>query len=620
MDIQIRFRFWTLISFLFILPTFAIAQIKVDQNIGIDVAISKLVGQGVRVSDIRVNCPSNSGRPYGYFTDNTGTLGISDGLLMTTGSAAFAIGPNNSATKGQSNKNEVEDPDLKGIISSGEKQFDACVIEFNVEVFSDTLTFDYVFGSEEYLEFIKDFHDVFGFFISGPGISGKVNLATVPGTSDPVSVKNINNANNSQYYLDNGTGSTPFDNLFLQYDGFTRRLESKIAVRPCQIYALKLAICDVKDDIYDAGIFIAGRSLRTKAPKLSIRYEHPKFPTAIEGCNGVFVKVTRQSQINLPITFNLTYSGTALQSQDYTKGPDSLVFSPGQIEQEFFISIDADNLNDDNETISIDLINPCPGLPSVDKINIPIRETFPYEEPGGAICLGDSIQLNKNPKPGFTYKWSPFEDLSCSNCLSPWAKPPATKNYFSEIIDVESGCKAADSLKIEVEKKPVADFGFESNENYTSLDVFFKNKSTLANAYNWDFGDGNLSIEKDPFHVYKAEFERDTLTYFISLEAKNILVGCADTASGIVKIGSPLFIPNLIISNNQGLNESFFIKGINPGKWNLEVYNRMGKLVHEDKLYNLDWKAENVGPGVYFFKLSNIPGDRVYTGWIQVLK
>jgi gliding motility-associated-like protein len=596
------------------------AQLKVDAQISIEAAINRLVGQGVKVSNVRVNCPSEGGRPYGYFTDNTGTLGIDDGLIITTGSATNAIGPNNSGAISQSNKNEVQDSDLQNIITSGEKQFDACVIEFDVEVFADTLTFDYVFGSDEYLEFIKDYHDVFGFFISGPGISGKLNLATVPGTFDPVSVKNINNAKNSNLYIDNGTGTTAFDNLFVQYDGFTRRLESKVAVQPCQIYSLKLAICDIKDDIYDAGIFIAGKSLRTKAPSLSLRYEFPKFPTAIEGCNGVFVKIKRQSQINKPITFYLAYSGTATNGSDYGNGPDSVRLDSGQAEYEFFIPIGLDKEADDNETILIDLLNPCPGLPQVDQLSITIRETFDYQQKDGKICLGDTIQLNKTPKSGFQYEWFPKIGLSCFDCPSPITSPDSSKKYLSKVKDLESGCAAQDSMEIQVKPVPTANFSFESNENYTSLDVFFKNKSENANAFSWSFGDGTESKEKDPLKAYAIGFDRDTLVYSINMKASNSELGCSDSSSAFVKIGKPFFIPSLITTNNDGLNDAFFIQGITAGKWKCEIYNRWGHLVYENKTYNMDWNAEENTEGVYFYKIQNQPGDRIFTGWLKVLK
>jgi hypothetical protein len=601
---------------LWIQPAFS--QLRVDDRIGIQEAISRLVGQGVRVSNIRVDCPGKGGRPYGYFTDNTGTLGISDGLIMTTGSARGAIGPNNSGSLGQDNSNDKQDFDLKEIIRNDEKQYDPCVIVFDVEVFADSLTFDYVFGSEEYLEFIKDYHDVFGFFISGPGISGKKNLALVPGTQDPVSVQNINNATNTQFYIDNGTGATPFDQIFVQYDGFTRRLQSKIAVQTCQKYELKFAICDIKDELYDAGIFIAGKSLRTQAPTFSVRYEHAEFSNGIEACNGAFVKITRKSRIAEPITFQLSYSGTA-NSLDYGPAPDTIRFEAGEKEKEFFISFLADQVLDDNETLKIDLLNPCPGLPQVDQLSILIRESFPYEQPDLVICKGNEIQINPSPLDGYEYSWLLGTGLSCTLCPSPVANPDTSQFYQSTIRHLPSNCQAIDTFEVKVVPIPVAAFVYTTKDDYTSFDIQFQNQSQFSDSFFWKFGDGNSSTEKDPFHGYSIRQEMDSVLYNIELQAISS-AGCSDTVFSQVKIGNPFFIPNLLTANGDDLNDAFFVRGIKPGFWHFQVFDAWGKKVYSTDRYLLDWKARQVNGGVYFFKLQNKPGDRNFAGWIKVLK
>ncbi len=613
---------WALILFIALLafPTRVYSQLVVNSQISIEEAITKLVGSGVKVTNIRVDCPSGKSRPYGYFVDNTGTLGMTDGLVITTGAAKNAVGPNNSASLSQDNKNENQDPDLASIVVGNERQFDACIIEFDVEVFADTLTFDYVFGSEEYLEFIKDYHDVFGFFISGPGIIGKRNLAVLPGTQQTISVTNVNNRLNSQYYVDNGTGSTPFDNLFVQYDGFTRRLESKIAVVPCSKYSLKLAICDIKDAIYDAGIFIAGKSLKTKAPKILVRYEYPKFPTAIEGCNGAFVKVVRQSRIQDGITFLLRYSGTATPDFDYGAVPDSIVFLPGEAEKEFFIPIYSDALAEGEESIKIDLLNPCPGLPQVDTKNVIIRESFEFEMPDARMCEGDSVQLNPNPSDGYVYTWLPGQYLSCTICPQPFAFPPITRKWRVTVQDPASQCQATDSLTVTVDPRPVAAFTFTGKPDYTSLDVFFQNQSTNADGYFWTFGDGNTSNLQEPSHFYQAGFNTDSADFPIVLTVKNSELGCEDSASAWVRIGNPLFIPNLITPNADDLNDGFKIRGILPGIWNLNVFDRWGKRVYSTPDYDLNWKGEQLVSGIYFYVLKNPDGNRQFSGWIEIRK
>ena len=142
--------------------------------------------------------------------------------------------------------------------------------------------FEFVFGSEEYLEWVNSgFNDVFGFFISGPGITGPfsspigfpngaVNIALVPGTVTPITINNINNVTNPGFYIDNGTGNCfapPFDpqctdTTVTQYDGFTVVMTASIGgLIPCSTYHLKLAVADAGDDQLDSGIFLKAGSI-----------------------------------------------------------------------------------------------------------------------------------------------------------------------------------------------------------------------------------------------------------------------------------------------------------------------------------------------------------------------
>ncbi|MDQ1254828.1 MAG: hypothetical protein QG646_4098 [Euryarchaeota archaeon] len=49
---------------------------------------------------------------------------------------------------------------------------------------------------------------------------------------------------------------------------------------------------------------------------------------------------------------------------------------------------------------------------------------------------------------------------------------------------------------------PVANFSSNVTEGYVPLLVQFTNLSKNATAWNWNFGDGNTSIEKSPMHTY----------------------------------------------------------------------------------------------------------------------
>ena len=141
-------------------------------------------------------------------------IGISEGVLLTTGWVGFAVGPNT--------KDDISfaalaagDPDLQQLVNA--LTFDAAVLQFDFVPYQDSVTFEYVFGSDEYTEYVgSPYNDVFAFFISGPGIAGKQNIALIPGTSTPVSINNVNHIFNTQYYVNNYGGMT------VEYDGFTK--------------------------------------------------------------------------------------------------------------------------------------------------------------------------------------------------------------------------------------------------------------------------------------------------------------------------------------------------------------------------------------------------------------
>jgi hypothetical protein len=105
--------------------------------------------------------------------------------------ATNAIGPNNSGSQTTSSASNVGDADLDALIP-GFMTYDAAVLEFDIVATEPTIEFKYVFGSEEYLEFVgTNFNDVFGFFIGAIG-DPLQNIAFIPDTTVVVSINNVN--------------------------------------------------------------------------------------------------------------------------------------------------------------------------------------------------------------------------------------------------------------------------------------------------------------------------------------------------------------------------------------------------------------------------------------------
>jgi gliding motility-associated-like protein len=250
----------------------------VAAGVGPAAIVNSLVGQGMTVSNITLNCPSNA---YGTFSNgNTTNIGLTNGIMLTTGSVTNAIGPNNSPSTGTCNGTSAVDAQLVSLDPQAVN--DPCILEFDVVPQCNTLQIRFVFGSEEYPEFVSSgFNDAFGFWVSGPGPACQVgfynntNVATLPNNTTIVSIDNVNATTNNAFYVDNTGGAT------IQYDGFTTVLTRNIALCPCQTYHWKLAIADAGDCFYDSGVFI---DFLTCSNALSATTSSSN--TTCLGCNG----------------------------------------------------------------------------------------------------------------------------------------------------------------------------------------------------------------------------------------------------------------------------------------------------------------------------------------------
>lgn len=224
-----------------------------------------LLDNGVTISNARFNGSNRviDCNSIGIFeTGNTPTnLGMESGLILASGGVSVAVGPNNDeGFSVPTTCGSYYDNDLASIAS--DTPFDVAVLEFDFVPWDNTLSFSFVFGSEEYMEYVGlGYNDVFGFFVEGINPAGGYydhqNMALIPGTTEVVSIDNVNLNHNSAYYIDNTNGRS------IQFDGFTTVIEVSFDVVPMSNYHIKMAICDVVDDMYDSGVFLEAHSFTT---------------------------------------------------------------------------------------------------------------------------------------------------------------------------------------------------------------------------------------------------------------------------------------------------------------------------------------------------------------------
>ncbi len=231
-----------------------------------------LLGTGVVISNVVFNgVPGTTASDQmGFFDGENCNLGIDYGVIIASGGIQGAAGPNNTAMQTTPLAlGGLSDPDLQALIGPQYSVEDAGVLEFDLIAVSDTIMFSFVFASEEYLEYVNtSFNDVFGFFLSGPGINGPytdgaMNIAMIPGTNTPISIDNVNEGANAAYYVNNGNGYVAPNNTdpqYIQYDGFTVPITIIAHVLPDETYHMKIAIGDAGDASFDSAVFLSGAS------------------------------------------------------------------------------------------------------------------------------------------------------------------------------------------------------------------------------------------------------------------------------------------------------------------------------------------------------------------------
>jgi gliding motility-associated-like protein len=224
------------------------------------------------------NITSSTGIDFGdtkngiaYFDGNNSSFPIDEGLILSTGDAEAAEGPetdNQGSFSGWPGDSDLLDiaqdiPDVTTFETN-----DATIIEFDFVFFSDQLSFNFLFAAEEYGTFQCSYSDVFAFLLTDES-GNTTNLAVVPGTDTPVAVTTIkdgqynaecNSANVEyfdSYYGDDGLNPNYDPTNFL---GNTVTLTASAAINPGEQYHIKLAIADANDNAYDSAVFLEAGS------------------------------------------------------------------------------------------------------------------------------------------------------------------------------------------------------------------------------------------------------------------------------------------------------------------------------------------------------------------------
>ncbi len=229
------------------------------------------------VSNITWSTGSDFGSTNGiaYFEKNGSSFPFDEGVVLTTGNAMSAPGPNTSILgDGGFPATWPGDADLEAIILAATglpmNSNNATILEFDFIPITNSISFNFIFASEEYGTFQCDFSDAFAFLLTDVAAATTTNLAVIPDTNTPVSVVTIrDNAYNGGCASVNASYFDEFYELPegvnpltapINFNGVTVPLTASSEVTPGALYHIKLVIADRGDTAYDSAVFLEGGS------------------------------------------------------------------------------------------------------------------------------------------------------------------------------------------------------------------------------------------------------------------------------------------------------------------------------------------------------------------------
>ncbi len=479
---------------LFLSTSLSSAQMAIDTNGTANQMAQMLAGSGVLVSNAVLNCHSSA---KGLFTNGSTTnLGIDSGIVLTTGSA-FNV--NNSAAFHSSIGLSLPGESMMFTygVTTGPISYDACILEFDLIPIGDSVRIKFVFGSEEFPEYVSPtntspYYDAFAFFISGPGVALGTNMAKIPGTNFPININTVNRGmyncpnppsgcTNCSYYVDNCSGTT------IVYDAFTTAISRAQAVTSGQTYHLKMVIIDGGDLNFDSGVFIEGGSISsTENGILGVALN--SFD-GTENCNDGQIQFCLANALPNDTTFYFVIEGSAVNGVDYTWIADSLVFPSGTQCLNIPIVATSDGLLETDETVRI-IYQPNTSSP-FDTITILVHDALILNN----LAMCDGIQESIIASAGLagTFLWSPSTGLSDPDSLTTNVllnlSGTSAETFIYYLTFSGLNCAQTDSVEVTVFPNPIPNVG--STQTICAGDTIQIGGAPLfGNSYLWSPSDG----------------------------------------------------------------------------------------------------------------------------------
>lgn len=630
------------------------AQLLVEQPYTIEEYVSEvLIGNGVIATNITY---TGSEEQIGYMSGGEGLFSVTSGLVLSTDHATHLSDPGCSDSQMCTGclglgtdidllnvANSV--PPLIGQSFSVSSVNDLCILEFDFEAGGDSISFNYVFGSDEYLTWVNSpYNDIFAFFLSGPGISGTyaspagfpdgaINIAQVPDSDPPlpITISSVNNVTNPEYYVDNP------GNLGICINGYTETFTASASVQCGEIYHIKLAIADGSDEQLESFVVLEEGSFSSNAIDIiaDASLEGAEIflgdTTVVEGCNDAIFTVIRPDDSELD-TIYLNVYGTATMGGDFSEVFSIVIMEPGQSVADVSLGVINDNVNEDPEwvTVEYEYINDC-GDTIVSSATIVILDPDPitlYTAPVGCLDEAGNINLYVNPLSGYgpyNYQWDTAEndtlnDFNYNTNFMPGSATVVVSDVCSSITEATISWDVLDDF---IGEDETICLGQTSTVPTTGGTGGFSEILTEI-----EDPDGNMIWVP----IVGASMDTVLVSFLNNIDAiTGLYDGLYNTGSGgvgsievqlidgcgnitfstlSVEVCELEFFNVFTPGNSDGKNDTFEIMGLQgyPGS-KLTVYDRWGIQVYYNSNFQGGWRGINnqnreLPGGTYFFTLS----------------